>query len=101
MKTSKIELEFFNLKEINKLSAKFWENHIYKKINIYIEYLQYKLDRAFKPKYSIEAFLVDSIVNSYILPENFKLFISYHTYFFSKFKFLTIRTMDIVKNRFN
>ncbi|GAI12839.1 unnamed protein product, partial [marine sediment metagenome] len=48
------------------------KNHSYKKINTYIEYLNYKLDKGFKPKDSIQSFLVDSIVNSYILPENFK-----------------------------
>ena len=47
------------------------KNHSYKKINTYIEYLNYKLDKGFKPKDSIQSFLVDSIVNSYILPENF------------------------------
>jgi len=48
------------------------KKHGYKKINTYIKYLNYKLDKGFKPKDSIAAFLVDSIVNSYILPENFK-----------------------------
>ncbi|MBA7493140.1 hypothetical protein ES702_03695 [subsurface metagenome] len=48
------------------------KNHSYKKINTYIEYLNHKLDKGFKPKDSIAAFLVDSIVNSYILPEGFK-----------------------------
>jgi len=43
----------------------------YKKVNTYIKYLNYRLDKGFKPKESIAAFLVDSIVNSYILPENF------------------------------
>ena len=47
------------------------KKHGYKKINTYIKYLNYKLDKGFKPKDSIAAFLVDSIVNSYILPENF------------------------------
>jgi len=47
------------------------KNHSYKKINTYIDYLNYKLDKGFKPKDSIQSFLVDSIVNSYILPENF------------------------------
>jgi len=47
------------------------KKHGYKKINTYIEYLNYKLDKGFKPKDSIAAFLVDSIVSSYILPENF------------------------------
>jgi len=37
-----------------------------------MEYLNWKLDKGFKPKDSIAAFLVDSIVKSYILPENFK-----------------------------
>ena len=44
----------------------------YKKVSTYIKYLNYKLDKGFKPKDSIQSFLVDSIVNSYILPENFK-----------------------------
>ena len=47
------------------------KKHGYKKINTYIEYINYKLDKGFKPKDSIQSFLVDSIVNSYILPENF------------------------------
>jgi len=48
------------------------KKHCYKKINTYIGYLNYKLDKGFKPKDSIAAFLVDSIVKSFILPENFK-----------------------------
>jgi tripartite-type tricarboxylate transporter receptor subunit TctC len=37
-----------------------------------MEYLNCKLEKGFKPKDLIQSFLVDSIVNSYILPENFK-----------------------------
>ena len=48
------------------------KKHGYEKINTYIKYLNYKLDKGFKPKDSIQSFLVDSIVNSYILPEGFK-----------------------------
>jgi len=56
-------------KNIAKLLIK---KHGYEKINTYIKYLNYKLDKGFKPKDSIQSFLVDSIVNSYIPPENFK-----------------------------
>ena len=55
-----------------KISKSLLNKYGYKKINTYINYLNYKLDKGFKPKDSIAAFLVDSIVNSYILPENFK-----------------------------
>lgn len=55
-----------------KIAKSLIKKHGYKKINTYIEYLNYKLDKGFKLKDSIQSFLVDSIVNSYILPENFK-----------------------------
>ena len=55
-----------------KIAKSLIKKHGYKKINTYIKYLNYKLDKGFKPKDSIQSFLVDSIVNSYILPENFK-----------------------------
>jgi len=64
-----------NLVDLNvnkKIAKSLIKKHSYKKINTYIKYLNYKLDKGFKPKDSIAAFLVDSIVNSYILPENFK-----------------------------
>ena len=64
-----------NLLDLNidrRISKSLIKKHGYEKINTYIKYLNYKLDKGFKPKDSIAAFLVDSIVNSYILPENFK-----------------------------
>ncbi|GAH85132.1 unnamed protein product, partial [marine sediment metagenome] len=64
-----------NLLDLNidsKIAKSLLNKHGYKKINTYIKYLNYKLDKGFKPKDSIAAFLVDSIVSSYILPENFK-----------------------------
>jgi len=65
-----ITLLYLNIDK--KIARSLIKKHGYKKINTYIDYLNYKLDKGFKPKDSIAAFLVDSIVNSYILPENFK-----------------------------
>ncbi len=61
-----------NLNIDKKISKSLINKYGYGKINTYIKYLNYKLDKGFKPKDSIQSFLVDSIVNSYILPENFK-----------------------------
>jgi len=65
----------FDLNVDKKISKSLLNKYGYEKINTYINYLNYKLDKGFKPKDSIAAFLVDSIVNSYILPENFKKYI--------------------------
>jgi len=73
-KNRKEEEALNNLVDLNvdkKIAKSLIKKHGYKKINTYIKYLNYKLDKGFKPKDSIAAFLVDSIVNSYILPENF------------------------------
>lgn len=64
-----------NLLDLNidrKIAKSLLKKYGYEKTNIYIKYLNYKLDKGFKPKDSIQSFLVDSIVNSYILPEKFK-----------------------------
>ncbi len=69
------EKTYKNLLDLNidkKIAKSLIKKHGYNKINTYIKYLNYKLDKGFKPKDSIAAFLVDSIVSSYILPENFK-----------------------------
>ncbi|GAJ19072.1 unnamed protein product, partial [marine sediment metagenome] len=64
------EKTYKNLLYLNidkKIAKSLIKKHGFKKINTYIKYLNYKLDKGFKPKDSIAAFLVDSIVNSYIL----------------------------------
>lgn len=74
-KNTKEEKILNNLLDLNidkKIAKSLLNKYGYKNINTYIKYLNYKLDKGFKAKDSIAAFLVDSIVNSYILPENFK-----------------------------
>ncbi len=64
--------KLLDLKIDNNVAISLIKKYGYKKVNTYIKYLNYKLDKGLKPKDSISTFLVDSIISSYILPENFK-----------------------------